>query len=137
METQEGKINQDGPQDVEEVTATALAPVGVDKVALFVGESTAAQRYVEAIGTFRAMIPKATKPTDWVSFGDPEDQKKCQVYLQEYAASQISRLLQTKFGYNIVINKPLHLLYPDSPTPWGIENRRRRGTPGSYRPGIR
>lgn len=121
METQEGKINQDGPQDVEEVTATALAPVGVDKVALFVGESTAAQRYVEAIGTFRAMIPKATKPTDWVSFGDPEDQKKCQVYLQEYAASQISRLLQTKFGYNIVINKPLHLLYPDSPTPWGIE----------------
>lgn len=124
MENQEGKRDvNDGAEEMEAevAAATALAPVGIDKVALFVGEPTAAERYLKAVGEFRAMIPKATKPTDWVSFGDPKDQQKCQVYLQEFAASQVSRLLQTKFGYNIIINKPVHLLYPDSPTPWGIE----------------
>jgi hypothetical protein len=122
MENQEGmRMEGDGEDAVTSEPVTALAPVGVDKVSLFVGEPTAADRYVQAIRTFREMIPKATKPTDWVSFGDPKDPQKCQVYLQEYAASQISRLLQTKFGYNIIINKPNHLIYPDSPTPWGIE----------------
>jgi len=117
MDKQETNIN-----DEETATeTTALAPVGIEKIALFIGEPTAAQRYVEAIGAFRTMIPKATKPTDWVSFGDPKDQKKCQVYLQEFAVSQVSRMLMTKFGYNIIIDKPVHLVYPDSPTPWGIE----------------
>lgn len=102
---------------------TAMTTAGVDKVSLFVSEPVSAQRYIEAVGSFRAMIPRATKPTDWVSFGDPKenDGKKCGVYLQEYAASQLSRLLQTKFGYNIIIDKPVHLVYPDSTTPWGIE----------------
>lgn len=123
MEKQDDKLNQESEVEAAVTESTALAPLGVDKVALFVGESTSAQRYMEAVGAFRTMIPRATKPTDWVSFGDPKEQegKKCAVYLQEYAASQISRLLQTKFGYNIIIDKPVHLVYPDSPTPWGIE----------------
>jgi hypothetical protein len=121
MENKDDNMRKEAEEAEEAVETTALAPVGMDKVALFVGEPTAAQRYMEAVGTFRTMIPRATKPTDWVSFGDPKDQQKCVVYLQEYAASQVSRLLQTKFGYNIIIDKPVHLVYPDSPVPWGIE----------------
>jgi hypothetical protein len=122
MEPEKDKNSAIEEETAESLETTALTTPGIqDKVALFVGESTSAQRYMEAVGKFRAMIPSATKPTDWVSFGDPKDQQKCAVYLQEYAASQISRLLQTKFGYNIIIDKPVHLVYPDSPTPWGIE----------------
>jgi len=91
-----------------------------DKIALFVGDSNAAERYLKAIGEFRAALPCATKPTDWVGFGDPKDPEKCFVYLQEYAAEAISRLLMTKFGYTIKIIEPQIVTYPGNPEPFGI-----------------
>lgn len=92
-----------------------------ERTALFIGDGKAASRYLDAIQEFRRMIPRATKPGDWVSFGDPNDPAKASVHLQEFAASQVSRLLQTKFGYTIKINMPARLTYPGSPIPFGVE----------------
>lgn len=91
------------------------------KTALFISEPGAAERYLSAMQEFRKILPRATRPTDWVLFGDPNDKEKCGVFLQEYSASQISRMLQTKFGYTIKIQQPKYVSYPDSPIPFGIE----------------
>lgn len=111
--------------DVPEEVQTSLSPrVDDDKagpLALFIGDETASQRYLEAVRAFRKQIPKATKPTDWVSFGDPTDPAKCQTHLQEYAASQLSRMLQTMFGYTLRIKMPEPVTFPGSTVPFGIE----------------